>query len=195
MTRRQLLVRAAATLSLVAAIAIAVPFVGSMAPRASAIVEVDFPELKVGVPVRIDVDGSPLLLLLPNDNQLASIAALESHVVDKDYVTFRPEIGAFVYWAIGTRRENCGFLEEQPPQPSRLGDWNNDAKWLGGYWDPVCEVSFDYAGRAIKTYEYSYIGFVGDYPPLETPLVLKKSGGKLQVSRYGKQRLLTAKEG
>jgi hypothetical protein len=172
-------------------LALAVPFVAALSPRKESIVELDFPVLPAGQPVILNVEGYPLIILRPNKEQMASIQALDTYVTKKDYITFRTDIGAFVYWGLSTKRAGCSRLEVKPQQPSQLTEWDSSAQWLGGYWDPVCEVSFDYAGRAITSYKYSFNGFIGDYPHLNTPLVFMKKGNKLRVSRYGPSRFLT----
>jgi hypothetical protein len=63
-------------------------------------------------------------------------------------------------------------------------DWEKDALWLGGYWDWVCEVSYDYSGRAIKTYQYTYNGYNWKADNLHSPSVFQKNGAKYVVSKY-----------
>lgn len=169
-------------------VGLAIPFLGALAPIRESTVDLEFTMLPVGRPVVMDADGFPLIILKPNAEQLANIRALDVHVAEREYSTFRSEIGAFVYWGVSTKRVGCALLEVKPSQPSRLVEWRGDAIWLGGYWDPICEVSYDYAGRAIKSYEFSFNGFVGEYPNLNSPLVVKITGNKLKVSRYGKPR-------
>ena len=43
--------------------------------------------------------------------------------------------------------------------------------WRGGYWDERCEVSYDYAGRAISNAAYTFNGYTGPWPNLRSPRV------------------------
>lgn len=114
-----------------------------------------------------NVRGSPLFLLRPDDQQRQSIAILDAHVVDRNSKAYVAELDAFVYWGVSTNR-GCN-LEHKIPQDSLLLQWAPDAVWLGGYWNPWCEVSYDYAGRAIDSYEFTFNGYHGRFPNLERP--------------------------
>lgn len=120
-----------------------------------ALVIVDIPELKYGIVNKIDVKGVPLLMLKPDEKQKASI--LNSHVWTVNSQTYYEELGVYAYWGVSSRW-GCP-LEHKPPQKSQLLKWDKTAKWLGGYWSVACEDSYDYAGRAIKTYGFTYNGF------------------------------------
>ena len=40
---------------------------------------------------------------------------------------------------------------------------------MGGYFDLMHDPSYDYAGRTIKTYEYTYNGYNVKYPNMKVP--------------------------
>lgn len=195
MERRKILTGLLIALSFIGLVSISIPLLGSLSPRARVNIEVDLPVLIPGQPVILSIDGVPLIILRPKIEQLSGIKVLDDHVATKKVNTFRPEIGAYVYWGLSTRRDVCAALEVKPAQRSQLADWDSNARWLGGYWDPICEVSYDYAGRAITNYKYSFNGFVGQYHPLRTPLVVKKIGNKLRISRYAKEFFLPDSDG
>ena len=182
MQKRQLLTSVVIMLIVVVIIGYFVPFIASLGSNKKNVVEVQFPTLIEGQPIILDIGGNPLIVLKPSKEQWSDIRFLDSYVTNKKYKSFNKEIGVFAYWGISTRREVCD-LTVKPHANSPLRD-TKDAQWFGGYWDPVCEVSYDYAGRSINTYRYSYNGFVGDYPNLEIPSVFEKRGNNLIVSRY-----------
>jgi Rieske Fe-S protein len=164
--------------------AIIYPFLASLSPSAKAIndsvVIIDAPPLEPGIVYSEDINGTPLFLLKPTQAQRSSIELLNAHVWTPTINTYNPKLGAYVYWGFSPKW-GCP-LEHKPPQQSRLQEWNKDAKWLGGYWDNWCEVSYDYSGRAIKTYNRTYNGYTWNQKNLKTPSVLYKSHGKLYVS-------------
>ncbi len=160
------------------------PFAASLFPSAKAIndsvVIVDVPPLKPGIVYSINIKGVNLFLLKPDQIQLNSIKELNDHVWKTNSNSFVPELGIFAYWSISPRGQ-C-YLEHKPPQQSMLLEWNKNAKWLGGYWDNLCEVSYDYSGRAIKTYGFTYNGYNSYKNNLISPKVIYESHRKLYVS-------------
>lgn len=167
-------------------VAIAYPFIGTLHPSAKALndslVLIELPKLEPGIVYSADVKGMKLFVLKPNEEQAASIKRLDPYVSDSSISNYREDIGAYVYWAYSSRW-GCP-LEHQPPQISRLRDWAQSAEWLGGYWDGWCEVSYDYAGRAIYRYEYTFNGLAWPGKGLKTPAVFEKSGTKYVVSIF-----------
>ena len=151
--------------------AVAFAFTSSLMPSESAKSNADFrvklSDIKEGKVLLINHPSAPLLILRPNPEQLAAIKALDPHVNAKESNTFYEPVKAFVYWGIDTRF-GCG-LDHIPPGPSLLSKYSAEAKWLGGYWSVGCEVSYDYSGRVITSYEYTNNGFVGDYKNLQVP--------------------------
>lgn len=121
------------------------------------IIAVPIPPLEPGVIYPLDVAGRTLFVLKPSQEQTAAIRALDLHVWDVSAPGYLPEEGMYAYWGYSPRW-GCP-LEHHPPQESMLLGWEANAKWLGGYWDNRCEVSYDYAGRAIRTYGFTYNGY------------------------------------
>lgn len=110
---------------------------------------------------------------------MRSIAALDGHVWNTAKSSYVKELDAYLYWGTSTGW-GC-VLEEKPPQESQLKNWNEKAQWLGGFWDPQCEVSYDYAGRTIRTWEFTFNGYTGEFANLIPPKFTLE-GGKLIVS-------------
>lgn len=144
------------------------------------IVLIDVPVLRQGELKVIEINGINLFILKPNNEQLKSIHDLNAHVWNANINSFNKELGAYVYWGYSTKW-GCP-LELKPSEPSMLTDYKSNAKWFGGYWDFICEVSYDYSGRAIKTYEYTYNGYDRELPNLKSPTIFRKSGEKYAVS-------------
>lgn len=171
-------------LAVIALLAVAYPFIAALSPSARAVndslIVVTLPNLEPGVVNSVDVAGNTLFVLMPSEEQLEAIRALDALVSKLSADSYRKDIGAYVYWAHSSKW-GCP-LEHKTPQDSRIKEWDKDAKWLGGYWDWRCEVSFDYAGRAIKTYQYTFNGYTWDAEGLKTPKVFKKNGDKYVVS-------------
>ena len=183
MNRRRVLVSTVSAFALFGVAASAIPFVSSLAPseRAKDYAKFVFqiPKLEPGHLYTLQVNGRLLFILRPDQKQLESISQLESHVWDTTKGAYVNELDAFVYWGMSTRW-GCD-LQEKPAEDSGLREWSVKAQWLGGYWDPRCEVSYDYAGRALRRWEFSYNGYADELPNLRKPNV-KISGRTLVVS-------------
>ena len=184
MSRREALKILVVVMSLLGIAAAAYPFFVSLYPSAKAendsLVVVDIPPLVPGVVYSESVKGVNLFLLKPTKEQRASIKQLDAHVWNPVVNTYNKKLGIYVYWG-HSPKWGCP-LEDKPPQQSGLMEWDKNAKWLGGYWDNWCEVSYDYSGRAIKTYGYTYNGYTWNQKNLKTPSVFYESNGKLYVS-------------
>lgn len=164
----------------------AFPFIKSLSigPKANnaSLVTIDIPQLTEGHLKEIEINGLNLYLLKPSQEQTDAIQRLNTHVWNSRIDSFNRELGAYIYWGHSTKF-GCP-LELKPPQESPILRWSKNAKWLGGYLDWRCEVSYDYAGRAIKTYEHTFNGYAAEFPNLDTPRIFKKQNGKIIVSIY-----------
>lgn len=160
--RKKFLWSAVSILAVAGLIGLSIPFVGALKPSARAkndsVAYIDIPNLEVGRVYEFKIRNYPLFILKPSAEQFHSIAALDRDVYEKSYGSFNKELGAFIFWGISSARFHCPLLHK-PPEISRLSEYDKNAKWLGGYWDVLCEQSYDYAGRAIKTYRFSFNGF------------------------------------
>lgn len=149
--------------------------------RANAQIQLPIASLQEGVPLTIRVNYMPLILLRPSQAQLDALARLDEHVWDSSRSAWNEEIGAFVYWAWDTRF-GCE-LRHVPPGESILVKYSEDkedVEWLGGYVSR-CEMAYDFAGRTIRTWQFSYNGFNPELPNLESPSV-NRSGSRFFVS-------------
>lgn len=184
MNRREALKLLVIGMSVLGVVATAYPLVASLSPSAKAdndsFVVFDMPPLMPGIVYSENIKGVNLFLLKPTHEQLASIKLLDAHVWNPEIQTYNPELGIYIYWG-HSPKWGCP-LEHKPAQQSRLVEWDKTAKWLGGYWDSWCEVSYDFSGRAIKTYSYTYNGYTWNQKNLKTPSVFHESHGKFYVS-------------
>ncbi len=186
MDRRTYLIATVGGLGLVALLATGYLFVASMRPSEKALndsmVAVTLPSLEPGIVYSVDVGGYVLFVLKPNKDQIAAIHFLDSHTSNASTNAYKTDLGVYVYWAYSSRWSWRCPLEHYPPQESSLLQWNKNAKWLGGYWDPQCEVSFDYAGRSVQRDEYTYNGFTWKPEGMKTPSIFEKTGDRYIVS-------------
>jgi len=162
------------------------PFFMSLNPSENAVnnsvIGITIPALIEGIPAVIKIGNADLILLKPTSQQLTNLVELNTKVWSKTTNTYNSELQAFVYWGISTKR-GC-TLEHKPPHESGIKEYDKKALWLGGYWDYTCEVSYDYSGRAIKEYAYTYNGYTLEAPNLSAPSIFKKHGDHYTVSIY-----------
>ena len=117
---------------------------------------IDLTELTEGQVYNYNIGTKPVLLLKPSPEQIASINSLSPHVWNKEYTSVD---GIIALIGLSTSSKGPCLLKHKPVQKSLLVEDDSDAKWQGGYWDVTCEVSYDYAGRAIKDSRHSYNGY------------------------------------
>lgn len=192
--RKRLLLWTTLLLMLVGFSAALTPFARAFNPNArsrdNATILVDLPPLKTGELQRLQVNGRPLLILRPSAEQWQSIRQMDSHVWDKRMSSWNQELGAFLYWGISTRLG--ALVVEKPAGQSTLTEFWADSKpapvWLGGYWDPMYDSCYDYAGRTIHDAEYTYNGFNMNVPNLTPAHVELLGANKLAVLFYDKKR-------
>ena len=162
----------------------AYPFVASLGlsdrAKANSVVTIKVPELQRGKVLIVSVQGLPLVFLKPDIQQAESISLLNAHVWDINIKSYNKDLDAYVYWGLSTRY-GCS-LSHHEQQGSRLKEWSNDAVWYGGYWDHSCEVSYDYAGRAIKNHKYTFNGYTKQVENLQVPSVFHKTKNGYVVS-------------
>ena len=186
MNRKAALSLTVCSIAFIGVIFSAFPFVKSLSigPKANnaSLVTIDIPQLTVGHLKEMEINGINLYLLKPSKEQVEAIQSLNTHVWNSSINSFNSELGAYVYWGHSTKF-GCP-LELKPAQESPILHWSQKAEWLGGYWDWRCEVSYDYAGRAIKTYEHTFNGYAAEFPNLDIPRIFKKQNGKIVVSIY-----------
>lgn len=184
MTRKVLLTRLVKAMLLIGVFMAAYPFVASLGlsekAKNNSVISIEVPKLESGKVTTVSVQGLPLIFLKPNINQLKSISLLDAHVWDDNIKSYNKDLDAYIYWGLSTRRV-C-LLSHHEQQVSQLKEWSVDATWFGGYWDPSCEVSYDYAGRAIKTYEYTFNGYTMKVENLKKPSVFHKTKNGYVVS-------------
>lgn len=158
------------------------PFGRALSPTAAARSEaqaiIDLPALTPGQLVQVDVAGRPLFLFRPTAAQRAALASLDGEVWQTESRAWQASIAAYVYWGLSTR--NGCRLEEIPSQATARS--LPEGEWLGGYWDARCEVSYDYAGRAIRNRRYSWNGYSREVANLAVPAVFEAVGERYLVS-------------
>ena len=163
----------------------ALPFIFSLSPNASSKqdvnIEIFIKDLDEGIVYRYELGRKLILVLKPTKIQLESVRNLDDHVWDKSYSDFN---GVFVLIGHSTSTKGGCGLSHYPKDVSRLSN-TKDAEWNGGYWDVACEVSYDYAGRAIKTYEKTYNGYIAQVKNLGVPIVSVLHNKKIVITVHG----------
>ena len=176
MDRRTALISVLAIMVIAGTVMVSYPFYASLKISAKAEDEslkvIQIPDLVRGKIERIDVNGEYLFILKPSISQEESIEHLNNHVWSRDRSSYKTELEAYVYWGFSTKW-GCP-LKHKPPSESLIIEREESAVWLGGYWDDWCAVSYDYAGRTIKTYGYTYTGYNAELPNLRTPTVFRR---------------------
>lgn len=168
---RKFLVRITWIFTGIAFLAIAYVFIQGMSPSQKAVNQkehiINLASLDIGKPVKIQTKLGSIFLLKPSPEQIANLQKLDNHVWDKDYVGYEKDLNLFVTLGISTRH-GCG-LEHAPLGESPIYRNYGIGNWLGGYFDPCHDSSYDYAGRTIKSYEYTYKGLDIQVPNLNAP--------------------------
>ena len=156
--RRKFLTAATSAVGVAGAVGIAVPFVGSWNPSASAKaagapVKADISKLEPGQLVVVEWRGKPVYVLHRTEEQVADLESLNDQLKDPnsetsvqpDYITgidrsLRPEI--LVIEGL------CTHLGCAPKFRPEVGaaDLGGDA-WLGGFFCPCHGSKFDLSGR------------------------------------------------
>jgi hypothetical protein len=158
--------------------------VNSMSPSARALNNatyvLDLSHMEPGELRVHQISGRQLFTLRPNKAQLSSIDYLDDHVWDKSRASFSKKFGVFIYWGHSTR---FNWPLEHHPKDESAPPWWNDREWMGGFWHPWGEVSYDYAGRTISSPKHTYNGFNAKYPNLKVP-VMKTIGETLTISLF-----------
>ncbi len=147
----------------VGTVAVAIPFVSSMAPSekakaAGAPVEVDIGDMKPGDLKRVEWRGKPVWVVRRTPEMLETLNKTESKVADPDshrtaYPT--PEYAKNQYRSIKPEYlvvvGICSHLGCSPVEKFQAGgDPSLPADWAGGFLCPCHGSTFDLAGRVFK---------------------------------------------
>jgi Rieske Fe-S protein len=154
----------------------------ALADAARLIPDFSIKELKPGEFRRIEIHGLPLMILAPDGTIMNDLAKLDPHTWDPTRASFNAEHNVFIYWGISTRLgcDLTHYPKGAPPRPVEQG-----RTWHGGYFDRCHDSSYDYAGRTIKTYEYTANGFNAEVPNLRVPQYeIRKDGTVLIMRRH-----------
>lgn len=184
--RKRVLKNAVLFLSLVGVMLVCWPFVGSLQPNAKAKAELEahpfelsIDKLEIGVPTEVEVSGRPLIFLKPSDKQLKDLKFLDAHVANPSLDSYIDDVGVFVYQAWG--RKNFYYCEVEHRPSEEASEWYPE--WKGGFLSMPCDISYDYAGRAIKSVKYSAIGYAGEFENLKSPYPIRVKDGVISIYR------------
>lgn len=168
------------SLAAIGIIAIGYMFINSLNPSAKAIANgeyvIDLTDIEIGKLKEFNIQGKPLYLYRPTDEQWKDIYFLTSHVWNTEYSGYDDTTKIFIYWGLST---SIGCKLEIHPKGKNLISTSGGI-WLGGYFDVCRESSYDYAGRTIKTYEYTYNGWTSEVRNLDVPKY-EISGNDLRI--------------
>ena len=118
----------------------------------------------------IDVQkyGRKLFVYRPTAEVMEDLKRLNSHVWNPRITSYNEEHGLFIYWGQSTK-----FGQELTHMPKGKTVFDQYGElghvWLGGYFDRIHDPSYDYAGRTIKSYEFTYNGYNAEHPNLIVP--------------------------
>lgn len=159
--RRKFLIAATSVVGGVFGVAVAVPFLASMAPSAraraaGAPVDIDISKLEPGAMVTVEWRGKPVWVVRRDKEMLASLPKLDAQVADpksdssvqppdckNEHRSIKPEYLVLV--------GICTHLGCSPASKFAVGaasDMGPD--WLGGFYCPCHGSLFDMAGRVFK---------------------------------------------
>ena len=109
--------------------------------------------------------GRTLFVFRPTQEVMADLKKLDAHVWDCNLQAYDKDHEIFIYWGESTK---TGVqLERIAKGSSRFTEPGH--VWLGGYFDLMHDPSYDYAGRTIKYYEYTYNGYDVKHPNMKVP--------------------------
>ena len=174
MDRRQTYVRVVWGFTLFGLAVVAIVFFDAAFPdnpeNAPASVVINISDFAIGEPKIFELSATrPLIILRADRQQLDSLAALELHVWEQDVDARMLSSRIFVHWAFSTGKFGGCRLKHVPPVKRPVAETQGAVGWLGGYWGSGCDASYDYAGRAIKSPQYSYGDYVGRSQSLHAP--------------------------
>ena len=185
MTRRRTLVVIVRSFALVAFVVFAIPFMGvffnSGSDASGERAYVDLTRVVTGEPRIIALSPNrPIIVLRASEQQLHALETLSAHVWDPAMPA--PVSGLFVHWAFSTGKFGGCRLQHKPAGATQTTAASGQSQWLGGYWAPGCEASYDYAGRAIKTARHAYGTYVAKTPSLHAPEIALLDDGRLAIT-------------
>jgi hypothetical protein len=137
-------------------------FIGSLSPSAreeAQIVKIGLLEYEPGE-VRLVRGDGPIYVIAYSDEIMRDLDKLTPHVWNpKISTTYKAENGKrfFIFNGRGTIDPGCLVKHYPKTEPNSYREDN--VVWYGGFLDPCRDVSYDYAGRLIRSISHSYINF------------------------------------
>ena len=142
-------------------------FIGSLFPSArenAQIVKIGLLDYEPGE-VRLVRGDGPIYVIAYSDEMLRDLEKLSPHVWNSTIsTTYKAENGKsfFIFNGRGTIEPGCLVKHYPKTEPNTYREDN--AVWFGGFLDPCRDVSYDYAGRLIRSISHSYINFTREAP-------------------------------
>lgn len=142
-------------------------FIGSLSPSAreeAQIVKIGLLDYEPGE-VRLVRGDGPIYVIAYSDEMLRDLEKLSPYVWNpKISTTYKAENGKsfFIFNGRGTIDPGCLVRHYPKSEPNTYREDN--AVWYGGFLDPCRDVSYDYAGRLIRSISHSYINFSREAP-------------------------------
>lgn len=188
MSRKKFLTRAVVVLLLGGFASVIFVFGASMNPSAKAravLVKIDVSNMQPG-DVKVTSTDLPIAVVAQSSQILADLAQLDAHVWNPQISTeYTSNDGKrfFIFVPLSARAgQRClvKHVDKSEPNPGRRAD----NTWLGGFWDPCWDASFDYAGRAIKNPQYSYLNVAPEAASLGVVPAVKEKDGVLTLNLF-----------
>ncbi len=155
--KRRFLIAATSVVGAGAAVAVAVPFVGSMFPSARALaagapIEVDLSKIEPGQMLTVEFRGAPHWVIKRTPEMVAQLAKNDKLLADpKSEGSKQPEYAKNEARAmkpeIFVARGVCTHLGCSPTFRKEIGAADLGADWPGGFFCPCHQSKFDMSGR------------------------------------------------
>ncbi len=182
MTRKQLLT-ALGTVAITGLGFIGYVFIASLAPAANVEAQTTIINLNLinaGGVKRFKTKSKPVIIVQPDQEMLNDLHALEPHVWNsKRPCEFIIDNKAYyIFFGIGTSKYACSLDHHEKGEKNEYLPSHN---WLGGFVDACRDNNYDYAGRSIKTMEYTLINFNIEVPNVACPEITKLDDGLIKI--------------
>ncbi len=155
--KRRFLIAASSVVGAGAAVAVAVPFVGSMLPSARAVaagapVEVDLTKVEPGQLLTVEFRGAPHWVVRRTPEMVAQLAKNNAILADpKSDASKQPDYAKNDARALKPEvfvaRGVCTHLGCSPTYRKEIGAADLGADWPGGFFCPCHQSKFDMSGR------------------------------------------------
>lgn len=142
---------------------------------------IDIDQLQHGQTVLVE-GLFPYYVVVQSDEMLRDLTRLTPHVWNERMAAeYTDKNGRkyFIFYGISTAKPGCAvrYIPKLIPHPYRP----REAVWLGGFYDGCRDVSFDYAGRAIRDHGYTFVNFTRPVKNLYEVKDVRDDGERISI--------------